>query len=155
MALIGTVTLTSLSDGRSQAVPTLSQDTETGSSLQAAVVLIICRGTKLPSRRCRSGCNLAGVPQVLLLCLAGLVAGTGLGLFGRAVALGVAMMVFGVMITSLAALANVWSVGQSLLGFVGVVVAFQMGFLLAAGLHFAVSTPARRHYRKAAPKHLS
>jgi len=79
---------------------------------------------------------------MLMLSLSSVIAGASLGLFGRALALVVGMTAFGLAITALAVSACHWSLGGAPLEFAVAIVAFQAGFLLAAGLHFALAAPS-------------
>ena len=92
---------------------------------------------------------------MLMLSLSGLIAGAFLGLFARALALAVAMIVFSLAITALAVEAGAWSLGSALLGFVVAIITFQAGFLLAAGLRFVATTQRSAPFEKTrAKRHL-
>lgn len=83
--------------------------------------------------------------MMVMLCLSGLIAGAAFGLFARALAFVVGMTAYSLAMTFLVAISGTWSLGTAFFGFVGVTIAFQAGYMLVAGLRFALSTAATRH----------
>ena len=82
--------------------------------------------------------------MMMMLCLSGLIAGAAFGLFARALAFVVGMTSYGLAMTIIVAFSKTWSLGTAFFGFVGVTIAFQAGYLLVAGLRFALSSAAGR-----------
>jgi len=83
--------------------------------------------------------------MMVMFCLSGLIAGAAFGLFARALAFVVGMTAFSLAMTALVAISAGWSLGTAFFGFVGVTIGFQAGYLLIAGLRFALATAGGRY----------
>jgi len=81
------------------------------------------------------------VAKLLMLCLFGLFAGACFVPFSRALALAIGMASFGLVLTPLVALSQGWTIGEAALGFISVIVAFQCGYMIVAGLSFMLASP--------------
>jgi hypothetical protein len=92
---------------------------------------------------------------MLMLCLSGFLAGSSFGLFGRALALAVGMTGYSVAVTLLVAVPGGWSLGAAFFAFVGVLIAFQAGYLIVAGLRFIRATSSQRAALPRANRHLA
>ena len=78
---------------------------------------------------------------MLVLCLLGLFAGACFVPFKRPLALAIGMTGFGLVLAPLVALSQGWTFGEAALGFLSVIVAFQCGYMIVAGLCFMLTSP--------------
>jgi hypothetical protein len=81
----------------------------------------------------------AGMAKMLMLCLSGLIVGACFASLKRVLALAVSMAAFGFAMTLLVALLQGWTFGEGALGFAAVVATFQCGYVIVAGLRFALA----------------